>query len=147
MFEPRRLILVTTLALFCALLSACNKLGGDSHAKIANDMVAQLKNVTSALATVTDKPSAEAASSKINDAAAEIDKIAQRMSKLPPVSKEEDNKIRDQLRPQIMEIQTQMTATRTRLAGKDDVMLALQAPLAKLQQSMLGLGRPATAPK
>jgi len=146
MLEPRRLTLVAVTVAVCAL-SGCNKLGGDSHAKVANDMVTQLKNVSNTLAGVTDTASADAATSKINDAAAEMDRIGQRMSKLPPVTKEEDDKIRDQVRPQIQEIQTQMTATRTRLAGKADVMLALQGPLMRLQQSMSTLGRPATAAK
>jgi hypothetical protein len=145
MFEPRRLIFITMLALACAL-NACGK-SGDSHAKVAGDIVTQLKDVTSTLSTVTDKNSADAATSKINDASVQIDKIAERMRKLPPVTKEEDNSIRDTMLPQIQAIQSQLVATRTRLAGKADVLLSLQGPLAKLQQSMAGLGRPSAAAK
>jgi len=126
-------------------LAGCGK-GPDTHAQIASDVAAQLQVVTNAIATVTDKASAEAAGKKITDAAGEIDKVAARMKKLPKPTQQEDTAIRSEMKPKMEAIRTQMQSSMTRLQGKADALTALQGPMMRLQMSLMGMSTTGGAP-
>ncbi len=91
-------------------LAGCGKMGADSHAKAAKDVVAELQTVSDTIAGVTDKASAESAGQKITVAAANIDEIAKRIKKLPQATKEENDAIHTEIQPQITAIKSQMDA-------------------------------------
>ena len=141
--ELRRLTFVAVTVAFCAL-SACDKLGGDSHSKAAGDVVTQLQVVSDAIATVTDKNSADAAGQKITQAAGEIDKVAARIKKLPQATQKENDAIHTQVQPQMTAIKQQLQQSMTRLHGNDAALSALQMPMMKLQMSLMGIGSAVT---
>ena len=138
MFENRRLSRICVTIIAAVALAGCGK-GADTHAKAANDVVAQLQVVSDAIASATDKVSAEAAGKRITDAAAQIDRISERMRKLGRPSNQEDDAIRSQTKPQMDAIRGQMQTSMTRLRGNADALAALQGPMARLQMSLMGM--------
>src|SRR5207253_2147247 len=113
----RRLTRIYIIIVSAAALAGCGK-GADTHAKVASDVAVQLQVASDAIATVNDKTSAEVAGKKITGAADEIDKVAVRMRKLPKPTEKEDNAIRDEMKPKMEAIRTQMQSSMTRLQGK-----------------------------
>ncbi len=128
------LVVLTVLA-----LAGCGKMGVDSHAKAAKDVVAELQTVSDAIAGVTDKSSAESAGQKINAAADNIDGIAQRIKKLPQATKEENEAIHADVQPQLTAIKSQMDASLARLRDNHEVMNALEGPMMRMQMSLMGI--------
>ena len=138
MFENRRLSRICVTMMAAVALAGCGK-GADTHAKIASDVAVQLQAASDAIATVSDKASAEAAGKKITDAADQIDKVAVRMKKLPKPTEQEDTAIRSEMKPKMEAIRTQMQSSMIRLQGKADALTALQGPMTRLQMSLMGM--------
>lgn len=141
MYYFRRLDRNCVIAMFLMALVAlagCGKTG-DSHAKAAKDIVTQLQSISDALATVNDKPGADAATLKIVAAADHIDKIAERIKKLPPSTKDENDAIHIEVQPQMTTIKSSMQSNIKRLQSNGDLIKTLQPPMARLQAALSGV--------
>ena len=133
----RNCVVAMSLMALVALVG-CGKTA-DSHARAAKDIVIELQSISDAIATVNDKPTADAATLKIVAAADRIDKIADRIKKLPPSTKDENDAIHIEVQPQMTTIKSSMQSNIKRLQGNGDLIKTLQPPMARLQAALSGV--------
>ena len=120
-------LLSNLLLAACLLLTACSS---DSHEAIAEDTVALMKEMVVVLEGVTDKPSAEAAVSELEDIIERMDEIGERVEAMGELPADEMLELTNEagMPATGMEFVGQMM----RLKGNEEAMAILEPALAKM---------------
>jgi hypothetical protein len=112
------------VAIIAALvLAACS--GGDTHEKIVDDLNAQMDKLGTAVASVTDKASAEKAVTEIKTVSTEMKAIAERAKKIGDPSKEVQAKLEAKMKTKQEEMVAKMVGAQANLtkAGPEAALI------------------------
>lgn len=111
---------------------------GDSHDKVAGDMVKVMEDYADILADVDDEASAKAAGPKLEKLAGRITAINERTEALGEPESEQEKSVQDKYQKKFEEAGLQIERNITRISGLDPaVSQELDRSLLKMQEALM----------
>src|SRR5262245_40084880 len=112
---------VVLLALVCGKVAAA-----DSHESLLKDRIKAMNDIATALETVTDKKTAEAASEKIQKLAATIKDLGKREGKLPALDKDKAEALKARHQADLSKARSRFRTVAAKLADDKEAAAALK---------------------
>jgi hypothetical protein len=137
-FARQALTFVATILLF----SVTAPVFADSHEEVADAAITQMERMVAALATVTDKPTAEKAVTQLMDVAAELKKVAARAKAVGQPTPEVKAKIEAKMKERQTEIMKKMPEVQANLqkAGPEAAQV-IQKGMIEFSTAMQEVGK------
>jgi hypothetical protein len=95
------ILLGAALVLAYPVIAKADDANYAKHEAIANDLVKTINDLADVMESVKDKDTAKAAAIKINKICDRMSDVGKQIEKLPKLSKEEDDKLKAKLEPQL----------------------------------------------
>lgn len=125
--------MMLTLVMATAFLTGC---GGETAQDVAKDMVANMKEMGTILASVTDEASAKAAIPKIDAVRAKMRDCAKRAKAVPKVDAAEEATLNQTMQAGMMEAMGTIASAQERLMGQPELMAIIQPALEGMENDL-----------
>lgn len=135
------------MKLFSSLIAALTLVfagcsGGDTHQKVADDVVHVMEHMATAMSSISDKASAEKAVADMRAAVADMKKLSERWKKLGEPTREVRTKIEAEFRPKGEKLGKAMVESMMQMVKAGPEALAiLQAGMKELKPAMDEAGK------
>jgi hypothetical protein len=130
--KPMMLLLV----LLISLLGGCGGGGGDTAEKVFGDMAANLREMSSILAGVTDEPSAKAALPRIAAVRVKMRDCARRAKTVPRPDAATEQKLNATSQAVMAEVMPTIAAAQARLAARPELMAIIGPALQGMENDL-----------